>query len=522
MLRAPKTPPTASSPSSRLWKPQNGIVFDVPRNLSTLQSTGEAIETAGEDLLPLRHTSQDYHAATSSIDAGAKSPNKTNDESIQITTSITSLETEVVTAKVEDVEPEHTPLTFQISPELLEVAKNAEPESRESYWSHTLYRRPAKPGAKVAEERVIVHYCKSKETTERVAKYFTEDKVIGFDIEWSVPLRPGPKNNVSLIQIANEERIALFHVALFPKNGIENLVAPTLKKIMEDPNITKVGVAIRGDCTRLRKHLEIDSKGMFELSHLYKLVRYSQSGETSLINKRLVSLATQVEEHLNLPIYKGEEVRSSDWSQPLNMDQITYAASDSYAGLRLYDNLEAQRKQLKPTPPRPHFVELMLPIRLADGVMIETTSEETEEIDPQNPTSPDLETTTPTAEPTPKAKRKPKEPKETPPPPKVSPEAQTAEAWVTTWITSLPQVHKIRATNRSLQAYSLWHIQGFSVQEVAALLREQPLATSTVRSYILEAVQLESLAFDKARMRELIAAMPEVVLSRYRRVVGQL
>jgi hypothetical protein len=210
----------------------------------------------------------------------------------------------------------HTPLTFRIPEDILQQAKDATPGTKGSFWSHKLYVGPE-------NKRVKVHYCKSKNTTDLVAQYFADKKVIGFDIEWRIDStrKSGIKSNVALIQLACEDRIALFHIALYPKDVVPDLVSSALKKIMENPDITKVGVAIKADCTRLRTYLEIDSKGIFELSHLYKLVRYSSSGDFGLINKRLVSLARQVQEHLELPIFKGD-VRESDWSQPLSMDQI--------------------------------------------------------------------------------------------------------------------------------------------------------------------------------------------------------
>jgi hypothetical protein len=106
------------------------------------------------------------------------------------------------------------------------------------------------------------------------------------------------------------------------------------RKIMEDPGVSKLGVAIKADCTRLRKQLGINTQGLFELSHLYKLVKFSESKDTHLINKSLVSLAKQVQEHLHLPLFKGE-VRGSDWSQSLSWEQIIYAASDPYAAIIL-------------------------------------------------------------------------------------------------------------------------------------------------------------------------------------------
>ena len=48
---------------------------------------------------------------------------------------------------------------------------------------------------------------------------------------------------------------------------------------------------------------------------------------------------------------------------------------------------------------------------------------------------------------------------------------------------------------------------------IAQLLREPPLQTNTVVSYILEAIKLEKLPYPKARLRdEVLALLPEQVL----------
>ena len=211
-----------------------------------------------------------------------------------------------------------TPLGFHIPKAKLQQAMDAKPSSVGAYWQYTLYQGP--DGDK---DKVKVHYCKSKDTTERVCQLFLDEEVLGFDIEWKMnaSAADGVKKNVALVQVASEERIALFHIARYP-NGttVDDVVAPTLKRIMESPKITKVGVSVKGDCTRLRKFMNIESRGIFELSHLYKLVKYS-SGDVKKINKVMVNLAQQVREHLQLPLWKGE-VRSSDWSQDLNYQQI--------------------------------------------------------------------------------------------------------------------------------------------------------------------------------------------------------
>lgn len=217
--------------------------------------------------------------------------------------------------------PPFTPLDYRIPEDVFREAKLAEAGTPESFWSYSLYRGPGDDGS--AEAKIKVHYCRTKHTTERVLQqYFLNEKMLGFDLEWAPDATKlqSARRNVSLVQIASQSRIALFHIALFPKS--DELVAPSFKKIMEDPEVTKAGVCIKGDCTRLKNFMGIDSRGIFELSHLYKLVKYSTTGEYGAINRRTVNLAAQVRECLGLPMFKGQDVRASDWSQPLGMQQI--------------------------------------------------------------------------------------------------------------------------------------------------------------------------------------------------------
>lgn len=247
----------------------------------------------------------------------------------------------------EDAQEEHTPLSYQIPTDALRTAMSASENSAGSYYSQALYRGPE-------GKLVNIHYCRNLEVANRVAPYFLEEKVIGFDIEW----KPFPfdktsiKENASLIQIASEDRIALFHIALFKGKTAEELLPPVLRIIIESPDIYKVGVAIKGDFSRLEKFLGVKPKGVFELSRLHNLVENYDDDPTKAGSKKLYALAKQVQEHLQLPLYKGA-VRESDWSQPLKYDQISYAATDAYAGLRIWDVLEAKRKMLRPVPPRP-------------------------------------------------------------------------------------------------------------------------------------------------------------------------
>lgn len=266
-------------------------------------------------------------------------------------------------------EETYTPLDFQIPADAMREAMLASPGTPASFWSHKLYRGPG-------DEKVTVHYCRSKETGETVAKLFLDKPVLGFDIEWKprANAAAGLKSNVSLIQLACEDRVGLFHIALHKGETPEEVLPPTLRAIMASPDVVKTGVAILSDFSRVAKYLDTQARGVVELSHWHRLITYAEH-DPKMVNKRLVSLAIQVETHLQLPLSKGD-VRTSDWSKQLNHEQCSYAAADAYASYRLYEALEEKRMAMKPRPPRPQFAELKMPIKLTNRVVVESSSDE--------------------------------------------------------------------------------------------------------------------------------------------------
>ncbi|KAG6163322.1 hypothetical protein E4U51_005780 [Claviceps purpurea] len=259
-----------------------------------------------------------------------------------------------------DAKPPCTSLSFNICPEAFYAARSAKAGSKDSFWKYTMYKGKSAAGT---IEQVQLHYCTSNESMETVCKkYFLGEDVLGFDLEWlaSATREDGARDNVSLIQIASPDHIALFHLAVFPPT--DELLSHTLRKILEDATVSKVGVSIRGDCTRVKNNLGVTVNGIFELSHLYNQIKHTEAKTAKRINKTVVSLAKQVEEMLGLPLFKEGSVRSSDWTKILNQQQLLYSASDAYAGIQLFHVLEEKRKNLDPCPDRPHHAELDLPI----------------------------------------------------------------------------------------------------------------------------------------------------------------
>ncbi|KAL8713536.1 MAG: hypothetical protein Q9220_002398 [cf. Caloplaca sp. 1 TL-2023] len=499
-----------------------------------------------------RLVSRSFHTSTTSLDCPA-----TNDSARHEVDSETSREAHIDENCDLDVEIDGaSPLGYYIPSTKMRESMLASSSSRSAYWQYSLYDGPK-------GEKVKVHYCRSLETTQRIARLFLNESVIGFDIEWkpSATTKDGIRKNVSLIQLASEERIALFHVARFSKDDkIESLVSPTVKQIMESSSITKVGVSVKGDCSRLRKYMNIESRGLLELSHLYKLVKFSATN-VKKINKMLVALAKQVEEHLMLPMYKDQNVRASDWSEDLNYDQIYYAASDSYAGFQLYHTLNKKRLALSPIPPLPEHAELNLPIRLANGQTVaeyEVPVSEDSPPEADDGSTPPLPPTEQLAEETlnlqiedqPSASKESAEPKPgTTKPPSLSlsthPSIIAANDWIAHFRTlplssssrstdfSYPNLNldldpssppppapsssqqpetrtsPPRATLQQLRAYFLFHHHSLSISDIAALLRDPPLKEATVAGYVLEATRIEGLELGRGGREVCVGFLPK-------------
>ncbi|KAK5173703.1 uncharacterized protein LTR77_002384 [Saxophila tyrrhenica] len=456
----------------------------------------------------------------------------------------------------------HFEPSYRISPEDYRKAAIASPSTNAAFWSYKLYKNER-------GQNPTVHYCTTYEQAETQAKHFLDESVLGFDLEWEMnawPFRASTKDCISLIQISSEHRIGLFQLALFKGETAEELLPPTLRTILESKSIAKTGVNVAGDAKRLEQCLKVRIGGYFELSHLYKVVKFSEN-QPRMVNRTLKNLAAQVQEILLLPLYKGQ-VRTSAWSRKLKPDQLEYAASDAYAGFQLYQALEAKRKKMDPMPPRPGLWEDDEPLALGNGEKItaqpyaakpsaakKTTvaakkkpvtvdddddddeffeameSYDTHDVGPSvtagvplagirvtYPSLPTLDSfeEKETAEPKQSKAAKPSSRSALP----SSPEVDLAQQWTGAWMSSLAPGVKCRPSQ--LRAYHLWHHQNFNCREVARLLRKPPLSETTVVNYVLAVIQDNDLPYQSERARQAFELLPESARGRYWKVLRQL
>lgn len=201
----------------------------------------------------------------------------------------------------------------------------------------------------------------------------------------------------------------------------------------------------------------------------------------------------------------------------------------------LYDTMEYKRKQLRPLPPRPYHAELNLPIRLAMGAVVPTMDETLEEVESEAPpavTSSSLPVSALEAaaeniqieedEPIesmskPSLKLKTKSTESKPPglPVPKTQEVIDAEAWAISYRNAKSALSTgvdlpATASFSTLRVYALWNFNPkLSMTEIAAMLRDPPLQKSTICTYVLEAVRLEKLPFEKGRIKDILRSMPD-------------
>ncbi|XP_075262759.1 uncharacterized protein LOC142354370 [Convolutriloba macropyga] len=106
-----------------------------------------------------------------------------------------------------------------------------------------------------------------------------------------------------------------------------------LKRLIENPQIVKTGVNVRGDIYRLQRQLNLSNKGsdVIDLGEMANKVL--KCNQTWSLDRLCVHLS-------NRQLPKTESIRCSQWSEfNLSSDQIKYAALDAYVSWKLYCDL---------------------------------------------------------------------------------------------------------------------------------------------------------------------------------------
>ena len=123
---------------------------------------------------------------------------------------------------------------------------------------------------------------------------------------------------MSLLQLSTPEQAYLFRIN-------EIVFGGPLADLLANPDIVKVGVAIRDDIKALKKLCPFEDKGFVELADLAR-------------DHKIESLGLRSMAGLLLGFRISKKAKLSNWAQSkLTSAQIFYAATDAWVGVKLYE-----------------------------------------------------------------------------------------------------------------------------------------------------------------------------------------
>ncbi|CAN0004978.1 unnamed protein product, partial [Scytosiphon promiscuus] len=137
--------------------------------------------------------------------------------------------------------------------------------------------------------------------------------VIGLDIEWEISAAGAPVNPPATIQLAAGKVVVIFHV-LHGQRAVPVELPTELVDLLEDDTLTKTGVGIKGDCTRLSDFYGVQVARVVDLRSL-AVERKVEVG----LRRGLADLCVHL---LGVSLPKDPSVRISRWnSAKLSQEQ---------------------------------------------------------------------------------------------------------------------------------------------------------------------------------------------------------
>lgn len=160
------------------------------------------------------------------------------------------------------------------------------------------------------------------ENADKVAEFLKEQNFLGFDTETRPAFHKGESYKVGLLQLATADQVFLFRLN---KCGF----GKSLRCLLEDSRIVKIGVGIRDDIRNLRKLGEFLPASFVDMQDF--------AAKFGIEDKSFSKLMAII---LGVKISKRQ--RTSNWEVPkLTEAQIRYAATDAWGSLKMYQQLSA-------------------------------------------------------------------------------------------------------------------------------------------------------------------------------------
>lgn len=162
-----------------------------------------------------------------------------------------------------------------------------------------------------------IHLIQTNQQLADATDALLQVREFGFDTETKPSFRKGDVFKVALLQLSTDTDAYLLRL-----HGLTEFSA--IKRIFENRDVLKAGVAIRDDLKQLKKIFPFEPQNFIELQDMAKSKGLTKFG-----------LKGMAEESLNSRLSKGPKL--TNWeAQTLTDQQQMYAATDAWIGLQLY------------------------------------------------------------------------------------------------------------------------------------------------------------------------------------------
>jgi ribonuclease D len=162
-----------------------------------------------------------------------------------------------------------------------------------------------------------IHLVDTPHKVDRAVLELEKSGLLGFDTEKRPTFRKGEYNHTALLQLATNHTAYIFQLKKIPLQG-------PLVYLLENPDITKIGVAIHDDLKDLNVLHRFQPDGFIDLNTL--------ANQKSIPIQGVRRLAAHF---LGGRISKSQQ--TSNWEHPaLNAAQQTYAATDAWVCIEIY------------------------------------------------------------------------------------------------------------------------------------------------------------------------------------------
>ncbi len=181
------------------------------------------------------------------------------------------------------------------------------------------------PALKFEGEITIVD---SIEDITEACKILSRSPIIGFDTETRPSFKAGVSYRVALLQLSSKTHCFLFRLNRIPLDR-------EILRLLENPKILKIGADVAGDIRALRVLKHFKDRGFVDLQ---AIIHEWGVAEKSLRKMSAITLGQRV----------SKAQRLSNWeANNFTPQQMTYAATDAWVCVEIYNKLQSLPKVIK-------------------------------------------------------------------------------------------------------------------------------------------------------------------------------